>query len=84
MGDHKIQVSMVDDGDLINCGMPGYQMANKDVPALKKWVPKNITIGDKGCGAMLPCKKVGEVGQVNVQYLAAKTFNFHVFLVDKC
>ena len=69
----------------LDCGMPGYNMDNGDVSALKDWVPKNIVHPKTGgCGVLLPCKNVGPVGQVNVLYRAATNFNFHVNLVKPC
>ena len=68
---------------LFNCGMPGFNMDNDDVPALKAWAPTAI-VTQQGHGAMLPCKMVGQIGQVNVQYLATITFNFHVNLTGPC
>lgn len=78
-----VQVTVNVGAARFDCGIPGYNMLNGDVPALAAWVPLNITHGGS-VGALAPCKMVGLTGQVNAYMLAAKTFNFHVNLVDAC
>lgn len=80
---HHVQVTVVVGAARFDCGIPGYNMHNRDVAALAAWVPLNVRHGDS-VGALAGCKMVGPTGQVNAYMLAAKTFNFHVNLVNAC
>jgi hypothetical protein len=81
--DKEVKVNVTLRDNSFDCGTPGYDMRNADEPALRAWVPTNITLhGD--VGALTPCKDVGPVGQVNVLLRWDMMFNFHVFLTDPC
>ncbi len=73
-----------------DCGVPGYNLDNDDVPDLRIWTGKAITtrIGNVNLvGGMAPCKMVGQTGQVNVVLRDPSgklIFNFHVNLTDPC
>ena len=81
-GKHTISVTVNTVGHSFDCGMPGYNMANKDIKALEAWVPKKIVTKD-GSGRAVGPKNVGNTGVLNVLYRAAKDFNFHINLVSK-
>jgi hypothetical protein len=78
---HDVEVTIALVGDRFNCGIPGYNMANADVAALRTWVP---TIIDSGGikGQLAPCRD----GAVNVWLKGGVyvMFNFHIYLVHPC
>ena len=80
---HNVGVVVNVNAGVFDCEMPGFNMDNADVPALSAWVP-NVIVAAGRHGALLPCVMVGPTGQVNVQYVSAVTFNFHVNLMGPC
>ncbi|HEX2080110.1 MAG TPA: hypothetical protein VHG08_20585 [Longimicrobium sp.] len=83
LGRNQVRVTIALRDGRFDCGTPGYDMAKRDVPALREWVPRHITCAGS-VGALAACKMVGGTGQVNAYLLAAVTFNFHVNLDAPC
>ncbi|MCY1016219.1 hypothetical protein [Pyxidicoccus sp. MSG2] len=83
---HTVRVDIELRDDRFDCGIPGYVMANANVPALRDWVPDHITAaGGTYVGGLAPCKTVGGRGQVNVVLRTQNVmFNFHVNLEHDC
>ena len=81
VGGHEVDVDISFGKDLFNCGIPGYNMAEKDVAALTKWVPTAIIHEKtKEKAKCLPPKQEGASRNVNVYFKGAKSFNFHINL----
>ena len=76
---YKVGVDVSFRGSSFDCGVPGFNMANADEQALRDWVRQNLD-----GGVLLPCKDVGNHGQVNALRRAYVNFNFHVNLVNPC
>ncbi|WP_164002090.1 hypothetical protein [Pyxidicoccus caerfyrddinensis] len=83
---HEVEVTIELRDDRFDCGIPGYVMANTDIPALRNWVPDHIkAAGGIYVGGLAPCKTVGGTGQVNVVLRTRNVmFNFHVNLEHDC
>ena len=77
--DVLVDIRLVD--DRFNCGIPGYNMANKDVEALSAWVPSNVEKNGNR-GQLARCKD----GVVNAWLKGGVyiMFNFHINLVGPC
>lgn len=83
LGGNNVQVTIELRDHRFDCGTPGYNMQNADVPALKNWVSNNIRNGSD-VGALAGCKDVSGTGQVNAYLLGDRSFNFHVWLTAPC
>jgi hypothetical protein len=83
---HKVEVTIALRDDRFDCGIPGYVMANANVPALRDWVPDHIqAAGGTYVGGLAPCKSFAGRGQVNVVLRTQNVmFNFHVNLEHDC
>ncbi|WP_394829394.1 hypothetical protein [Pendulispora albinea] len=83
VGGHEVRVNIELRDQRFDCGTPGYNMRNADVPALRQWVPLHIKNAG-AVGGLAPCKNVGDAGQVNAVLRVSVMFNFHVNLVNPC
>ena len=83
--DRDVEVTIKAQGSNYACEMPGINMVNADVKALKDWVSDSL-INPKGGGnaVLSECENVGGTGQVTVNFQGPRKFTFHINLVNPC
>ena len=82
VGAHRVGVTIElrekDGNKFFDCGMPGYTMANADLPALTAWVPDAIQSSDRR-GVVRPRPLQGKVN-IQLQTPVYVLFNFHLYM----